>query len=113
MLPVVEHWARRLNGTDFWTGYSYLQRNEIEDTLDRCVGAAEFAKKRALARLLKPWCWLVDVPALIVAWSFLVMKKAGVPQKFIEGTGAQIAKVIMTAVLWLIGIAWAAIKALL
>jgi hypothetical protein len=96
--------------TDRWVGYRYVEADEVLDAIDRCVGAAEFAKRCALQRLLKPWCWLVDGPALIVAWPFLVMKKAGVPESFINSTGAQVAKVIMTALLWLAGIAWAAVQ---
>ncbi|MPZ18105.1 MAG: hypothetical protein GEV06_09360 [Luteitalea sp.] len=93
--------------TDQWVGYKCVSRDDVVDAVDRCIGAADFAKRAILARLLKPWCWLVDVPALLVGWPFHVMRKAGVPDAFVESTGAQIAKVILTALLWLAGFVYA------
>lgn len=93
--------------TDRRAGYRNVSRDEISDTIDQCIGAAIFVKGRLLARLLKPWCWLVDVPALIVGWPFYVMRKAGVPDKIIESTGAQVVKAILTGLLWLAGFLYA------
>jgi len=130
--PEVEHWAQRLGVgvsgvsypapavggpalpfnflscvTDQWIGYTYVSQDNVLDAIDKCIGAAQFVKRRIAARLLKPWCWLVDVPALLVGWPFEVLRKAGVPEKFVEGTGAQVVKAILTALLWLAAFAYA------
>jgi hypothetical protein len=93
--------------TDRRAGYRNVSQEEVTDAIDQCIGAAVFVKRRLLARLLKPWCWLVDVPAVIVGWPFYVMRKAGVPDKIVESTGAQIIKAILTGLLWLVGFAYA------
>ena len=56
-------------------------------------------KRRIGYRLIKPWCWLVDIPALIVAWPFRVMHRAGVPDSIVEGTVAQAVKTILASLL--------------
>ena len=88
-------------------GHTTVPTEEVLDAIDKCIGAAAFEKRRLLARLVKPWCWLVDVPALIVGWPFHVMRKAGVPAKFVESTTAQIIKAVLTGLLWLTGFAYA------
>lgn len=88
-------------------GHTLVATNNVLDAIDRCIGAAEFVKGQLLARLVKPWCWLVDVPALIVGWPFVIMRKAGVPAKFVEGTSVQVIKVILTGLIWLSGFAYA------
>lgn len=88
-------------------GHTLVSTNDVLDTIDRCIGAAEFVKGQLLARLVRPWCWLVDVPALIVGWPFVIMRKAGLPAKFVEGTSAQVIKGILTGLIWLSGFAYA------
>lgn len=88
-------------------GHTHVSTDKVLDAIDECIGAAGFVERRLFARLVKPWCWLVDVPAMIVAWPFLVMRKAGVPAKFVEGTSAQVIKAIFTGLLWLGGFAYA------
>jgi hypothetical protein len=87
--------------TKQWVGYTYVEQQEVLDAIDRCIGAAANAKRRIGARLLKPWCWLVDVPALIVGWPFYVMRKAGVPDKIVESSGSQAIKAVLVGLLWL------------
>jgi hypothetical protein len=96
--------------TDQWVGHKHVPVATVLDAIDRCIGAAQFAKRTLGARLVKPWCWLVDVPALIVGWPFEVMRKAGVPDSIVESTGAQVLKAIFTGLLWLAGIAYTAYK---
>lgn len=88
-------------------GHTRVPTAKVLDAIDTCIGAAAFEKRRLLARLVKPWCWVVDVPALIVGWPFHVMRKAGVPDKFVEGTSAKIIKAILTGLLWLAGFTYA------
>lgn len=131
-LPEVVHWANRLGvgvtGQSFPApavggpiipfnlltcvvdqsiGHTSVSTNNVLDAIDKCIGAAGFVKRQLLARLVKPWCWLVDVPALIVGWPFAIMRKAGVPAKFVEGTSAQVIKAVLTGLLWLGGFAYA------
>lgn len=94
LLPQVEYWAGRLGVgvraesypapaiggpvipvnllaciTDQRAGHTRVTREEVTDAMDHCIGTAAFTKRVLLARLLKPWCWLVDVPALVVGWA--------------------------------------------
>lgn len=48
--------------------------------LDECVGAAKFARRRARNRLLSPWCWPVDLVALVVSFPVRVLRAAGMPK---------------------------------
>jgi hypothetical protein len=93
--------------TDQNIGRTTVPTAKVLAAINECIGAAGFAKRRLLGRLLKPWRWLVDVPALIVGWPFYVMRKAGVPDKFVEGPSAQIIKAVLTGLLWLAGFAYA------
>jgi hypothetical protein len=52
-------------------GHKHVSRQTVLDAIDRCIGAANAVKRRIGFRLIKPWCWLVDVPALMVAWRCL------------------------------------------
>lgn len=91
-------------------GHTHVSSEQVLDAIDHCIGAAANTKRRLLARLLKPWCWLVDVPALIVGWPFVVMRKAGVPPRVVEGNAAQVIKALLTGLLWLAGFAYAALQ---
>jgi hypothetical protein len=91
-------------------GHTVIERERILDIIDRCIGAAEVVKKRAFWRVAKPWNWLIDIPALIVGWPFAVMRKVGVPDQIVESTGAQVLKTILTWLIWLGGLVYAAIK---
>jgi hypothetical protein len=91
-------------------GHMTVSTTVVLDAIDQCVGAAEFVKRRLLSRLLRPWCWLVDVPALIVGWPFLVMRKAGVPDRFVDSASAQVTKAILTGLLYLAGFAYIAYR---
>jgi hypothetical protein len=126
MLPEVKHWADHIGGgvhgvsypppivggpavrinyldcvVEPRAGHHTVDRMKVINVIDRCIGAASFTKRRILARLVRPWCWLVDVPALIVSWPFAVMQKAGVPTKIVEGSWAQAVKVIGIGALWI------------
>jgi hypothetical protein len=72
------------------------------DTIDRCIGAAEEAKRHGLIRLIVPLYWLVDIPAALVRWPFLILRKAGLPPSIEDGLGAQIVKVAGVALLYLL-----------
>lgn len=96
--------------TNQWVGHSAVPRQDVLDAIDKCIGAAAFHRRRIGWRLVKPWCWLIDIPAVIVGWPFQVMRKAGVPSKLIESTGAQFAKVILTGMLYIAGVLYVAYK---
>jgi hypothetical protein len=93
--------------TDQWVGHTYIPRQEVADAIDRCIGAARLKRKTIGWRLVKPWCWLIDLPALVVGWPFAVMRKAGGPSAIVDGPGAQVLKAIITALLWLVAVAFA------
>jgi hypothetical protein len=52
---------------------------EAVDAIDRCIGAADEARHRAMLRLVIPIYWLVDLPALAVRWPWLILERAGLP----------------------------------
>lgn len=80
-------------------GHRSVSRQTVLDAIDRCIGGANAVKRRVGYRLIKPWCWLVDVPALIVAWPFRVMHRAGVPDSIVESTVAQGIKTVLASLL--------------
>src|SRR3989442_7347795 len=135
LIPQMQHWANRVGAgvtgqsypaaavggpvipfnllgcvTDLWVGHRYVDKQDVLDAIDRCIGAADFVRRRILARLLRPWCWVIDVPALVVYWPFAVMRKAGVPDKIVESTGAQVLKAIATGLLSLTAFGYAVYK---
>ena len=48
--------------------------------LDQCVGSARLARRRALNRLLFPWCWPVDLLGMLIAFPVRAMRVAGLPR---------------------------------
>ena len=50
-------------------------------------------------RLLSPWWWIVDVPALIVRFPFLVLRAAGLPPKVEENIISEAIKGVLSVVL--------------
>ena len=72
-----------------------IPRAWVLDSLDHCIGLARSVRRKALVRLLSPWCWLVDVPALILRFPFLILRGAGVSPKIEETLVAQVVKVAL------------------
>lgn len=76
-------------------GYTRIPHWRALDAIDGCIGAAQYHRRRGLGRLLNPLCWLVDVPAALVRWPFLIMRKAGVPPSVEENIISQVIKVLL------------------
>lgn len=91
-------------------GHRHVDRQMVLDAIDRCIGAAGVIKRRIGFRLLKPWCWLVDIPALIVAWPFRIMHRAGVPDSIVESGIAQVTKTVLASLLSIGTFAYAVYK---
>jgi hypothetical protein len=74
MIPTVKVHAAQLDVSLDQNGYNVLKDLLVEqpqaalDAIDRCIGAADEARHRALLRLVIPTYWLVDIPALAVRW---------------------------------------------
>src|SRR2546425_2496443 len=66
-----------LSVVDQEMGHKPIEKQMILDMIDRCIGTAEVVKRRSLKRLLTPWYWLIDVPAIIVRFPFLILRNAG------------------------------------
>jgi len=95
---------------DQTAGHSHVSKDRVLDAIDNCIGAATFVESRARGRVLKPWCWLVDIPALVVGWPFEVMRRAGVPEKHVEGNAAQVIKATLIGLFYVILIALTAYR---
>jgi len=77
-------------------GYGRISHVRALDAIDGCIGAAQYHRRKALQRLVNPLCWLVDGPAALARWPFLIMRKAGVPPSVEENLVSQVIKVIIT-----------------
>lgn len=60
-------------------------------------------QRRAFMRSVVPIYWLVDIPALVIRWPFLVLRAAGLPSAWEDTLAGQVFKVL--ELLALIGIA--------
>ena len=68
--------------------------SDIIGHLDRAVGAATEAKRKALYRLL-PWHWIIEIPALVLRIPFLILRKAGLPASIEQTAWAYLVKVLI------------------
>ena len=123
-LPEIMGFASELSvNTTFWSGShalgfqplnglaaitedesrTHISRQQIADLLIRCRGAAQQELHRAIRRLVIPVYWLVDVPALVIRWPFLILRAAGLPREWESTMAGQVIKVL--EVLVIIGIA--------
>jgi len=69
--------------------------SDIISYLDRAVGAAAEAKRKALYRLILPWYWIIDIPALLLRIPFLILRKAGLPASIEQTAWAYLVKVLI------------------
>ena len=56
-------------------------------------------RRRAFLRLVIPLYWLVDIPALVVRFPFMVLRAAGLPPKVEENILSQVLKGVLSVVL--------------
>jgi len=75
--------------------YGRLPEQGIIDALDQCIGAASALRRKAAWRMVSPWWWVVDIPALILRVPFLILRQAGVSPKIEESIFSQVFKVLM------------------
>jgi len=73
---------------------THISRPHIVDLLTRCQAAAVHEKHRAFLRLVIPVYWLVDIPALLIRWPFLVLRAAGLPQEWENTAAGRLIKVL-------------------
>ena len=92
-----------LSVVDQEMGHKPIEKQMILDMIDRCIGTAEVVKRRSLKRLLIPWYWLIDVPAIIVRFPFLILRNAGLPATVEENIVSQVIKALLVIVILAIG----------
>jgi len=82
-----------------------IGKTNIIGYLDRAVGAATEAKRKALYRLILPWYLMIDIAALVLSIPFLIFRKAGLPPSIEEKVWAQIisAVILIGTALYLAG----------
>jgi len=88
-----------LSVVDQEMGHKPIETQMILDMIDRCIGTAKVVKRRSLKRLLIPWYWLIDVPAIIVRFPFLILRNAGLPATVEESIVSQVIKAILVIVI--------------
>jgi len=86
-------------------GHGVISRELLLNFLDDAITRARWRKKLLLIRLVSPWYWVIDAPALVLRVPFLVLRGAGLPASVEESVWAHIIKVAML----LLG-AWAAMR---
>jgi hypothetical protein len=97
---------QRLNGLAAITedeAHTLISRPHIVDLLTRCSAAAHQEMHRSFRRLVIPVYWLVDIPALVIRWPFLVLQAARLPTAWENSAAGQLIKVL--ELLALVGIA--------
>lgn len=82
---------------------THISPLHIADLLTRCRAAAQQEQRRAFLRLVIPVYWLVDIPALLIRWPFLVLRAAGLPREWENTMAGRLIKVL--ELLALVGIA--------
>jgi len=80
-------------------GHSTMSKDMILDKIDQCIGAAKTLKRESLLRLVCPINWVIDIPALIIRFPFLILRKAGLPAKVEENILSNIIKILLTIIL--------------
>jgi hypothetical protein len=75
-------------------GHVTLSKTLIIDKINECIGSAQSAKRQGFWRLVLPWYWVIDIPALLVRIPFLILREAGVPAKVEENIISYFIKVI-------------------
>ncbi len=83
-------------------GATVIDRARIGDVIDRCIGTASRARKKAICRLLVPLYWIIDIPALLIRLPFTILRAAGLPPAIEEHIASQIVKVVMAIILSLV-----------
>ncbi|HEX9751094.1 MAG TPA: hypothetical protein VGB22_07415 [candidate division Zixibacteria bacterium] len=81
------------------TGRRTVSRPRILDTIDMYTGAARTFKALAFKRLVRPWNWIVDIPAFVIRIPFLILERAGFPTSIEEHIASKVAKVLAVIVL--------------
>jgi hypothetical protein len=83
-----------LSVVDQEMGHGRISRQKVLDVIDRCIGAAELAKRSALKRIFLPWYWVIDLPAVLIRVPFLILRRAGLPPSVEENIISHVIKVI-------------------
>jgi hypothetical protein len=73
---------------------THVSRPHIVDLLTRCRAAAQAEQRRAFWRMVIPVYWLVDVPALLIRWPFLVLRAARLPSEWENTAAGRLIKVL-------------------
>lgn len=56
------------------------RREKALSFFDECIGAAKLARRTARNRLLSPWCWPVDLVAVVISFPVRALRAAGMPK---------------------------------
>lgn len=82
-----------LTDRDLWNPLTPPPARSL-DIIDMCVGAADLARSEGLKRLVIPIYWLVDVPALLIRWPWLILEAAGLPPDIERNTWSYVLKAV-------------------
>jgi hypothetical protein len=80
-------------------GYRQIERQLIVDTVEKSISASKKCEREALNHWLCPWNWLIDSCALIIRFSFLILRRAGLPPKVEENIIAHSIKILFLIII--------------
>ncbi|MFH1550857.1 MAG: hypothetical protein ABIH04_09905 [Planctomycetota bacterium] len=78
-----------------------LPMRDIVDYINSAIGAARSLKSKYFWRRINPFCWLVDIPALVIRWPFLILRAVGISQKVEDTLAARIIKGLQVIIIYL------------
>lgn len=80
-------------------GHKVIERTLIIDTVEKSVTIAKKTKKEALFHWPYPWNWIIDLCALVIRIPFIILRRAGLPDKIEENIIAHVVKIIFVIIL--------------
>jgi len=80
-------------------GHKVIEKPMIEDAVEKSIAIAKGFEKDSLIHWLCPWNWIIDGCALIIRIPFIILRRAGLPDKVEENIIAHVIKIIFFIVL--------------
>ena len=80
-------------------GHKIIEKTMIIDAVEKSIAVAKGAEKAALVYWLCPWNWFIDLTALIIRIPFIILRRAGLPDKIEENIISHAIKVIFIIII--------------
>jgi len=80
-------------------GHKVIEKTMIEDAIEQSIAVARGHEKDSLLHWLCPWNWIIDGCALFIRMPFIILRRAGLPEKVEENIIAHVIKIIFVILL--------------